>query len=155
MARTYFAKVPVMVPIYSHRYLLAHPDRTGTPVLSMYQTDIIYYGTDLVDYFHHEFGRPVPTPEDHQYAAIPFWSYFLDRTSPWIGTKRSRATAVPDAGVSRGQQREPAGASAPAGPADEDEVAGHGASVRLHDSAPPSQRSCSASPTMMPSGPRT
>ncbi|MET7780102.1 helix-turn-helix domain-containing protein [Streptomyces mirabilis] len=28
------------------------------------------------------------------------------------------------------------------------------ASVRLHGSVPPSQRSCSASPTMMPSGPR-
>ncbi|MGI5196310.1 hypothetical protein ACQEVY_22115 [Streptomyces sp. CA-288835] len=78
VARTYLAKVPVMVPIYSHRCLLADPNRTGTPVLSMHQTDIIYYGTDLVDYFHHEFGRPVPTPEDHQYATIPFWPYFLD-----------------------------------------------------------------------------
>ncbi|MFF2935361.1 hypothetical protein [Streptomyces mirabilis] len=78
VARIYLAKVPVMVPIYSHRCLLADPNRTGTPVLSMNQTDIICYGTDLVDYFHHEFGRPVPTPEDHQYAAIPFWSYFLD-----------------------------------------------------------------------------
>ncbi|GAA4304985.1 hypothetical protein GCM10023086_22520 [Streptomyces venetus] len=78
VARTYLAKVPVMVPICSHRYLLADPDRTGTPVLSMYQTDIICYGTDLVDYFHHEFGRPVPTPEGHQDATIPFWSYFLD-----------------------------------------------------------------------------
>ncbi|MFG3370987.1 hypothetical protein ACGF0K_39435 [Streptomyces sp. NPDC048156] len=65
-------------PIYSHRHLLADPDRTGMPVLSMYQTDINYYGTDLVDYFHHEFGRPVPTPQDHEYAEIPFWSYFLE-----------------------------------------------------------------------------
>ncbi|MGW5059934.1 hypothetical protein ACWEQ2_21930 [Streptomyces sp. NPDC004096] len=78
LARAYLGKVPVMVPIHSHRYLLGDPDRTGTPVLSMYQTDIIYYGTDLVDYFHHEFGRPVPTPDDHQYVPIPFWSYFLD-----------------------------------------------------------------------------
>lgn len=78
VARTYLANVPVMVPICSHRYLLGDPDRTGTPVLSMYQTDIIHYGTDLVDYFHHEFGRPVPTPEDHRYATIPFWSYFVD-----------------------------------------------------------------------------
>ncbi|MFD5738099.1 hypothetical protein ACFXJM_09610 [Streptomyces massasporeus] len=78
MARTYLANVPVMVPICSHRYLLGDPDRTGTPVLSMYQTDIIRYGTDLVDYFHHEFGLPVPTPEDHRYATIPFRSYFVD-----------------------------------------------------------------------------
>ncbi|WP_330279212.1 hypothetical protein OHO83_09655 [Streptomyces sp. NBC_00569] len=78
LARTHLAKVPTMTPIYSHRYLLADPDRTGTPVLSMYQTDIIYYGTDLVDYFHHEFGRPAQTPEIHEYAKIPFWSYFLE-----------------------------------------------------------------------------
>ncbi|MGC0331342.1 hypothetical protein RKD23_004332 [Streptomyces sp. SAI-170] len=78
VARKYLAEAPVMVPVYSHRYLLADPERIGTPVLSMYQTDIIYYGTDLVDYFHHEFGRPVPTPEGHRYATIPFWSYFLD-----------------------------------------------------------------------------
>ncbi|MGQ4377505.1 hypothetical protein ACN6K9_008197 [Streptomyces sp. SAS_267] len=78
VARVHLAKVPVMVPVYSHRYLLAEPNRTGTPVLSMYQTDIICYGTDLVDYFHNEFRRPMPTPEDHQYAAVPFWSYFLD-----------------------------------------------------------------------------
>ncbi|MFI8789076.1 hypothetical protein [Streptomyces sp. NPDC055105] len=87
MARTYLAKVPVMVPIYSHRCLLADPNRTGTPVLSMHQTDIIYYGTDLVDYFHHEFGRPVTTPEDHQYATIRFgptsWTERLpSRTGP-------------------------------------------------------------------------
>ncbi|WP_276327085.1 hypothetical protein [Streptomyces viridochromogenes] len=44
----------------------------------MYQTDIICYGTDLADHFHHEFGRPVPTPEGHQDGTIPFWSYFLD-----------------------------------------------------------------------------
>ena len=40
--------------------------------------DIIHYGTDLADYFHREFGRPVPTPEDYEYATIPFWSYFVD-----------------------------------------------------------------------------
>lgn len=78
VARSYLAKAPVMAPVCSNRYLLADPVRTGTPVLSMHQTDIIYYGTDLVDYFRREFGRAVPAPEDHQYAAIPFWSYFLD-----------------------------------------------------------------------------
>ncbi|MGP3633812.1 hypothetical protein ACTU45_10670 [Streptomyces sp. 24-1644] len=76
MARSYLAEVPVMVPVYSHRCLLADPYRTGTPVLSMHQTDIIYYATSST--FRHEFGRPVPTPEGHQYAAIAFWSYFLE-----------------------------------------------------------------------------
>ncbi|MEV6196609.1 hypothetical protein AB0M19_29895 [Streptomyces sp. NPDC051920] len=77
VARVYLAEVPVMAPVYSHRYLLADPNRTGTPVLSMYQTDIICYGTDLADYFHNEFRRPMPAQDYQQYAAIPFWSYFL------------------------------------------------------------------------------
>jgi hypothetical protein len=79
-ARSHLADVPVMVPIFSHRYLLADPDRTGTPVLSMHQTDIIYYGTDLIDYPYREFGNPVPAPApaDHRYATIPFWSSFLE-----------------------------------------------------------------------------
>ncbi|GAB7109069.1 hypothetical protein JCM4814A_73830 [Streptomyces phaeofaciens JCM 4814] len=76
-ARVHLATVPVMVPVHLHRCLLADPGRTGTPVLSMYQTDIICYGTDLVDYFHREFGRPVPAVPDHPHAVIPFWSYFL------------------------------------------------------------------------------
>lgn len=76
-ARTYLAQVPVMVPVHGHRYLPAGPSRTGMPVLSMYQTDIIYYGTDLVDYFHREFGGAVEVPENHRYAEVPFWSSFL------------------------------------------------------------------------------
>ncbi|MFE0173816.1 hypothetical protein ACFWZ2_15990 [Streptomyces sp. NPDC059002] len=78
VARTHLAEVPALVPVHSHRYLLADPDRMGTPVLSMYQTDIIYYGADLADYFHHEFGRRAPASGDDAYAAIPFWDYFLD-----------------------------------------------------------------------------
>ncbi|MFD2119857.1 hypothetical protein ACFSNO_10015 [Streptomyces cirratus] len=42
----------------------------------MYQTDIIYYGADLIDYVHQEFGGPKPDRQGeacaHQ-AAIPFW----------------------------------------------------------------------------------
>lgn len=75
-ARAHLADVPTMVPIYSHRYLLGDPRHTGTPVLSMYQTDIIVYGADLADYVHHEFrDRPLP---DGELPTIPFWSYFLE-----------------------------------------------------------------------------
>jgi hypothetical protein len=34
-----------MVPVYSHRYLPAGRGTYGQPVLSMHQTDIIFYGT--------------------------------------------------------------------------------------------------------------
>ena len=39
-----------------HRYLPAGRGNYGHPVLSIYQTDIIVYGTDLADYIDNEFG---------------------------------------------------------------------------------------------------
>lgn len=48
------------------------PNEPGNPVYSVHQTDIIYYGSDLTDYFECEFGleksRSPPTPR-----SIRFW----------------------------------------------------------------------------------
>ena len=44
------AQAPTLIPIYGHRYLPAGNGTHGHPVLSVYQTDIIFYGTDLADY---------------------------------------------------------------------------------------------------------
>lgn len=55
-ARHLLARVPVMVPVYAHRFLPAGRGTCGHPVLSMWQTDIIYYGRDLADYIDREFG---------------------------------------------------------------------------------------------------
>ena len=76
------AKAPQMVPVYSHRYLPPGRGTFGHPVLSIYQTDIICYGMDLVDHVYQEFGvdpgigrkdprwRPRPT--------VAFWSDLID-----------------------------------------------------------------------------
>jgi hypothetical protein len=40
---------PRLVPVYSHRYAPAAPAPAGSPELSVHQTDIIYYGPNLVD----------------------------------------------------------------------------------------------------------
>ena len=61
-----------LIPIYSHRYLPEMPFEEGNPVFSVYQTDIIYYGDSLVNYFHHEFMRERKLAENIKY--IPFWS---------------------------------------------------------------------------------
>lgn len=45
-------------PRLGHRYLPAGRGTYGHPVLSIYQTDIIVYGTDLADYISCEFDRP-------------------------------------------------------------------------------------------------
>ncbi len=55
-ARFHLEQVPKMVPVYGHRYLPAGRGTYGHPVLSIHQTDIIFYGTDLADYIQHEFS---------------------------------------------------------------------------------------------------
>ncbi|SDE20704.1 hypothetical protein [Glycomyces harbinensis] len=72
-AREHLARVPVMVPIYSHRYLPAGRENWGHPILSMYQTDIIVYGADLVDYVENEFGRTRHHLTGDPQATVEFW----------------------------------------------------------------------------------
>jgi hypothetical protein len=51
-----------MIPVCAHRYLPAGRGSYAHPVLSIYETDIIIYGTDLAEYISHEFtdpGRPI------------------------------------------------------------------------------------------------
>jgi hypothetical protein len=55
IARKDFETWPKLLPIYDHRFLAAEPCRSGNPVFSIMQTDIIYYGADLSHYLVHEF----------------------------------------------------------------------------------------------------
>lgn len=76
IARRGLALVPTMVPIYAHRYLPAGAGAYGHPVLSMWQTDIIYYGLDIADYIHWEFGGAL-LERGHAHwaphASVEFW----------------------------------------------------------------------------------
>ena len=56
-ARQHLSQAPKMIPVCGHRYLPAGRGTYGHPVLSIYQTDIIVYGTDLADYINCEFNR--------------------------------------------------------------------------------------------------
>lgn len=56
-ARRRLARVPTMIPVYGHRYLPAGGGTHGHPVLSIHQTDIIIYGTDIAEYITSEFVR--------------------------------------------------------------------------------------------------
>ena len=56
VARRAVEDAPVLIPICSHRYMPAEPREAGNPVFSVYQTDIIHYGADLVDYLRNEFS---------------------------------------------------------------------------------------------------
>jgi hypothetical protein len=80
-ARRMLANVPSMIPVYGHRYLPAGRGTSGHPVLSMWQTDIIYYGLDLADYIDREFGdvRPGQGPKTwNPQATVGFWRDLLN-----------------------------------------------------------------------------
>ncbi|MEV0896029.1 hypothetical protein [Actinoplanes sp. NPDC049802] len=77
-ARRHLARVPTLVPVFGHRYLPSGRGSSGHPVLSVYQTDIIYYGVDLLDYLHREFGTaPGRNGTDDPEATVPFWRDFV------------------------------------------------------------------------------
>jgi hypothetical protein len=76
VAEAQLAKVPRMIPIHAHRYLPGGRGTWGHPVLSMWQSDIIYYGLDLADYIQYEFGGKTINPADPDWrpqATVPFW----------------------------------------------------------------------------------
>ncbi|MDN5916968.1 MAG: hypothetical protein L0I76_17990 [Pseudonocardia sp.] len=78
-ARVQLERVPQMVPVYAHRCLPAGRGTFGHPVLSIWQTDIIYYGMDLADYVHQEFGGPGMDRTDERWdpqGTVAFWLDF-------------------------------------------------------------------------------
>ena len=83
VARPVILDAPKLIPLRSHKYLPEVPREPGNPVLSVFYSDVIYYGTDLADYFEREFSeRPcVPRPDETKH--IPFWSDLVVRKG-WI-----------------------------------------------------------------------
>lgn len=78
-ARQHLSQAPKMIPIFAHRYLPTGHGTYGHPVLSIYQTDIIVYGTDLADHVTNEFsdsGRSI-SEDWTSPPMVPFWSEFL------------------------------------------------------------------------------
>jgi hypothetical protein len=73
-ARAHLARVPKLVPIYSHRYLPADPAPVPSPVFSVYQTDVVYYGDNLLDYVAHEFGGTAGAEITGKPPYVRFWT---------------------------------------------------------------------------------
>ena len=72
------AAAPKLIPLFGHRFIPEEPHERGNPVFSVYQTDVIYYGANLEDYFRREFKEiawaadwPIP-------KRIRFWSDLVD-----------------------------------------------------------------------------
>lgn len=72
-ARANLDRVPRLVPVYSHRYLTSDPQFDPSPVFSVHQADVIFYGDNLLDYVAHEFAVPPRHPSSDR-THVPFWS---------------------------------------------------------------------------------
>jgi hypothetical protein len=79
ITRKALAEAPKLIPVFSHRYIPDSPTAPGNPILSVYQTDIIYYGFDLPSYFNREFGISEPLWASKSPRRVPFWSDIIDR----------------------------------------------------------------------------
>ena len=83
------ASAPTLIPITGHRYLLANSLEAGNPVLSVWGSDIICYGSNLRYFLLMEFSSLLGLDHDEvaeianagiteeKIAAIPFWGEFM------------------------------------------------------------------------------
>ncbi len=77
MVRGLLKGAPILIPIYSHRYFPAI-NLEHIPVLSIYGTDLIYYGENLFSYFEIEFGEKKQSNINYsEITYVPFWSDLL------------------------------------------------------------------------------
>jgi hypothetical protein len=72
-ASAHVLTAPRLIPVYAHRMMPDEPHLPGNPVLSVHQTDIIYYGFNLADYLRHEFGLPGREKWPEVLRPIRFW----------------------------------------------------------------------------------
>jgi hypothetical protein len=66
-----------LIPVYGHRYIPSDPSEPGNPVLSVHQSDIIYYGSNLEDYFYNEFTKRPFAIKLTDTRQVPFWTDFV------------------------------------------------------------------------------
>lgn len=81
VGKAHFQTYPKLVPVFSHRYMPC-TDLPDSPVFSVHQTDIIYYGYNLANYFATEFNFKLSKNFEVLYGAkhqFPFWTWCVER----------------------------------------------------------------------------
>jgi hypothetical protein len=70
----HLARWPRLVPLYGHRYLPSGQVASPVPVLSVVQSDVIYYGYDLLEWVQREFFGVQLPPVRADRPTIRNWS---------------------------------------------------------------------------------
>jgi hypothetical protein len=73
VAKQHFDQAPKLIPIYSHRFIPSDPPTAGNPIYSVYQMDIIYYGSNLREYLEIEFLGKDHSAMSQSFRPIRFW----------------------------------------------------------------------------------
>jgi hypothetical protein len=74
----HYNDAPILIPIYSHRYIPFIENEEDLPVFSIMGSDIIYYGENLLSYLENEFGfRSLRDLNQNKCKYVPFWSDLL------------------------------------------------------------------------------
>lgn len=74
-----FANAPILVPIYSHRFIPSKPRAIGNPIFSVVGVDIVRYGNNLWQYLAKEFQFQMPQLTASKLQAVEFWDDFLSQ----------------------------------------------------------------------------
>jgi len=70
-------KAPKLIPIYLHRYM-PMVNKEKVPIISVCDTDVIYYGENFESYLEIEFGDKRQSDiEFEKIEHVPFWSDLL------------------------------------------------------------------------------
>jgi hypothetical protein len=77
--RSVISRAPKLIPLMSHRFIPEEPYEEDNPVFSVHQSDVIYYGANLSDYFEREFNGWNSRPWPDQIKRIRFWSELVER----------------------------------------------------------------------------
>lgn len=82
-ARRYVSVAPVLIPLFSHRYLPAVPAERDNPVLSVVQTDAIIWAPNLAAWAEREFGEVGDEDAAGRRGTkeIEFWSALTERNT--------------------------------------------------------------------------
>ncbi len=78
IACTHVAAAPRLIPIFAHRMMPDEPNLPGNRVFSVWQTDIVYYGSDLADYLRHEFLPNGSWILGKSPRSIRFWDFLVE-----------------------------------------------------------------------------
>lgn len=80
LAEEKLIEVGQLVPLRGYRYLPSLPALPGNPVFSIWETDVVYAGADLLAFLSHRNSGPQPCEADRH--RIPFWSWLAEGGAP-------------------------------------------------------------------------